>query len=76
MSKYEKVGSISLWKNDRHESNKDPVLKGTVEIGDRKINVSIWKNQSDNPKAPTLKGSLTQEQGADVGGDFDDDIPF
>lgn len=63
MSKFKDVGDISLWNNNRGTSEKSPTLTGDVEIEGRKYRVALWNNQSDNPKAPRLKGKISVEEG-------------
>lgn len=37
------VGKVSLWNNTEPTSEKSPVMTGTVQVGDRIYNVSLWK---------------------------------
>ena len=57
--------SISLWKNnDQNEEGTRPVLKGTVQDDTRTavFEIALWRNDSENPKAPTLTGKLRRAE--------------
>jgi len=54
-------GKVSLWKNEYAASNENaPVLRGTIQDDDGNTiaEISLWRNSTDNPKAPTLKGTI------------------
>jgi hypothetical protein len=54
-------GKVSLWKNDFAAGNeKSPVLRGSIQDEDGNViaDIALWANNSDNSKAPTLKGTI------------------
>lgn len=58
MSKSEKVGRVSLWKNDS-DHPKAPVLRGEIELdGGKKLRIALWKSTLDSENAPKLYGDV------------------
>lgn len=50
---------ISLWNNPKSQSDqKQPVLKGSVNINGVEYWVSLWNGKQGAPNAPRLTGSL------------------
>jgi hypothetical protein len=41
--KFEDLGTIALWENERGEGDKRPVLQGNAVVRNEKIQVSLWK---------------------------------
>ena len=86
MSEYDNRGQVSIWKNDKATSDKAPVLRGTVvahrDIAEgEEVEISLWKNDNVNERAPVLKGKIKDkfagesENPAPKKSDFDD-LPF
>jgi len=56
----DRLGNVSLWKG---EGGKLPVLRGNfvahrnIREGET-IDIAVWRNQSDNEKAPYLTGKV------------------
>ena len=92
---YDNTGKVSLWKKDDDAKESAPLLKGPVyahrDIAKgEKLDLSLWKNDSDNPDAPLLTGKLadpykrpdgnqdaSRQEAPEQQKDFaDDDIPF
>jgi len=78
--KYDNRGQISLWLNEKYEvGGKYPKYKGSVILMDGSSReVALWENDSDNPKAPALKGKHEEkkERAEDAPETLDDEIPF
>lgn len=83
---YDNKGQIALWNNEKHEKGgKAPYLKGSffahrdIKAGE-KIDIGLWVQESDNPKAPRLKGKIADPYKGDGGNNLsqpvDDEIPF
>lgn len=59
---YDNKGQVSFWKNENYSpSNKQPQWRGTFIVGEDfvagdTVEISLWPNVSDNPRAPGLKG--------------------
>ncbi len=53
-------GAISLWKRVR-KSDGQEFLSGTVELDGRMYNIILNYAESDNPKAPVLRGRMTED---------------
>lgn len=73
---YDNTNTISLWKNDQEGNDKRPILRGTVNVDGRDFKVSLWKRNSDNPKAPVFGGQIEptdegQASSSDEADDFD-----
>ena len=73
MSNYDNTGTTALWRNDKYEAGgKAPRLKGhffahrDIKAGD-KVAVAYWDSNSDNEKAPMLKGKVEDVYQADAG---------
>jgi len=90
MSDFDNTGKASAW---RGKGGKAPALKVKCYAhkdlaAGTEFEVSLWTNESDNPKAPILKGEVqdpwkppqdNMHRGAQPGqtaSDFNDDIPF
>lgn len=77
MTDYDETNTITLWKNDQQGNEKRPVLTGKVNIEGVEYKVSLWKRNSDNPKAPVLGGAIESvDQPVAAGVASDDDLPF
>ena len=91
MSQYNNDGKVSLWKRNPDAPDNAPVLKGPVyahrDIAKgEKLDLALWRNDSDHPQAPYLtgkisdpfvKGQESQPKAEPKQNDFtDDDIPF
>jgi hypothetical protein len=96
MAQYDNRGKVSLWNAQKH-SDKSPSLMGSV-IAHRDIfegealDLALWENHSENPKAPAMTGKLKDKEPTHKASraetspppikdetppdDFDDDIPF
>jgi len=84
---YDNRGQIALWGKKPTDSDSAPAAKGhffahrDIKEGEQ-IEVALWKNDSDNPNAPKLKGKVSDKYSA--GGSqaqepkvaVDEDIPF
>lgn len=76
VAEYDDTNTVTLWKNDQQGNEKRPVLTGKVNIDGAEYKVSLWRRNSDNPKAPVFGGTVEPaEQPAGVGAS-DNDIPF
>jgi len=53
--------NISLWNQDIR-TDKSPVFKGYIYVNGIKHKIVLWKNRSENPKAPQLTGCLDTYQ--------------
>jgi hypothetical protein len=87
---YDNKGQAAFWKNPKYEpNNKQPALRGNVVLDDDYkagdvIEISLWPNQSDNERAPTLKGKAQRPNpkfannapAAAPAQPVDDSIPF
>ena len=58
MSDYDNTNTIALWKNEKEGNERRPDLKGNANINGIEVKVSLWKNDSENPNAPFLKGKI------------------
>ena len=77
MSDYDDTNTISLWKNDVGDNPKRPILRGTVNIEGTEYKVSLWKRNSDNPKAPVFGGAVEPaDSNGSASSSSDDDIGF
>lgn len=83
---FDNKGQIALWTNEKHEKGgKAPYMKGSlfahrdIKAGE-KIDIGLWLQESDNPKAPKLKGKIADPYKGDGGNNLsqpvDDEIPF
>ena len=85
-------GTIQIWSNKEATHEKAPKWQGNfvahrdIKAGEE-IDVALWRNDSNHPKAPVMKGKIgdrraPQQPTEPVGtppegqGDFDSDIPF
>ena len=87
MSQYDNTGKVSLWSNETYEAGgRQPRLKGTVfahrdlKAGEA-MDIAVWDNNSENPKAPALTGKLDRKREAPAAPavaatPVDDSIPF
>jgi hypothetical protein len=53
-------GKVSIWKNDYRDNEKAPLFRGTIQDDDRNViaEISLWKSDGTNPKAPVLSGYI------------------
>lgn len=58
--KFDNNLQMSVW--ERETKNGDTFLSGTVEIDGVVYDVALFKNNSENPKAPKYKGKLKEKQ--------------
>ena len=85
---FDNTGTVSMWKNEGYQAGGDrPWVKGKlfahrdIAAGEE-IELSLWINKSDHPKAPKLKGKVqdkwepTAPVAAPMPAMIDDDIPF
>ena len=88
---YDNRGKVSLWKRDPNAPPKAPALKGVavahrnIREGDE-VEIALWRNESDNPKAPMMTGKLSDpykpkqqapaQYNTPTPEPFDDEIPF
>lgn len=87
---YDNKGKVSLWKNPQWEKGSTkPYVRGKatahrdIKAGEE-IEIALWINSSENEKAPSLTGKLSdkreqpqrQAQPVASADGFDDDIPF
>tara|TARA_R110000796_G_scaffold55240_2_gene128747 strand:+ start:1617 stop:1880 length:264 start_codon:yes stop_codon:yes gene_type:complete len=87
MSQYDNTGKVSLWSNETYEAGgKQPRLKGMayapydMKAGEA-MEVALWDNNSEHPKAPALTGKLDRKREAQAAPAMaatpvDDSIPF
>ena len=87
MSQYDNTGKVSLWSNETYEAGgRQPRLKGTVfahrdlKAGEA-MDIAVWDNNSENPKAPALTGKVEDKREAPAAPAMaatpvDDSIPF
>ena len=64
MPEYDNRNRISLWKDAEHDASdpKSRYLRGTfVDSEGREHWVDLYKNQSDTPNAPVLKGKTKRK---------------
>lgn len=83
---YDNKGQVALWANEKYEAGgTHPRLKGNlvahrdIAAGET-IDVALWDGSSENPKAPSLKGKVSDkfepQQSAPAGTAASDSIPF
>ena len=87
---YDNSGKISMWKNEGFAPEGDrPWVRGIlvahrdIKAGEE-LDLSLWINRSENPKAPKLTGRLQDKYQAAPAAPvaapepamIDDDIPF
>ena len=87
---YDNNGKVSLWKNDGYSpEGKQPWVRGSavahrdIKAGEE-VDLSLWINRSENPRAPKLTGRLQDKFQPNAApaekpaaNDFvDSDIPF
>ena len=83
---YDNKGQVALWANEKYEAGgTHPRLKGNlvahrdIAAGET-IDVALWDGSSENPKAPILKGNISDkfepQQSAPAGTQANDSIPF
>lgn len=86
MSQYDNTGQVALWGKKPEDSEKAPDAKGhfyahrDIKKGE-KVQVALWRNESDNPKAPKMKGKVSDAQHQQNNDGYtppadDSDIPF
>jgi hypothetical protein len=91
---YDNTGKVSLWVNEKHDpSGRQPRLKGKLFAhrdysAGEEIDIALWDNSSENPKAPAMSGKLSDKYVADNNGaatspapaavqaQMNDEIPF
>ena len=84
---YDNKGTTALWSNENYVAGgSHPRLKGNfyahrdIKAGEQ-IDIALWDANSENPKAPALKGKISdkrdaQSSPAPVSTPMDDSIPF
>jgi hypothetical protein len=83
---YDNTGTAALWSNEKYEAGgSHPRLKGSfyahrdIKAGEQ-IDIALWDSNSENPKAPALKGKVSDKYvadgGAPAGTQANDSIPF
>ena len=84
MPEFDDKGKVALWKNDKKGNDKAPAAKGhffahrAIAAGE-KIELALWRNESDHPQAPMMTGKISdpqQDKEAPVEDFEDSDIPF
>lgn len=66
MSEYDNRGQIALWGKKEDAGPNAPAAKGhffahrDIKEGEQ-IEVALWKNESDNPNAPLMKGKVSDK---------------
>lgn len=82
---YDNTGKVSMWANPKYEAGgRQPRMKGKIfahrdYAAGEEIEISLWDNNSENPKAPAMTGKLSDKYVADSGqpmGEPNDSIPF
>ena len=84
---YDNRGKVAIWKHLNQSNNLSaPILKGTIyahrDIREgEEIEVSLWKFDSANPKAPVLTGKIQDkfvkdQQTSSVPLGEEEDLPF
>ena len=84
---YDNRGKVAIWKHLNQSNNLSaPILKGTIyahrDIREgEEIEVSLWKFDSANPKAPVLTGEIQdkyvkEQHVSSVPLGDDEDLPF
>jgi len=53
---------LAFWEVQKKDGQGDetPALSGEVIVDNKVYNVVLWKNTTDNPKAPVFKGKLAK----------------
>jgi len=83
---YDNTGTVALWPNEKYlEGGPHPRFKGhayahrDIKAGEQ-IDIAVWDGGSENPKAPALKGKVsdkfTPETSAPAGTQASDSVPF
>jgi hypothetical protein len=83
---YDNKGQVALWSNEKYQAGgPHPRLKGNlvahrdIAAGET-IDVALWDGNSENPKAPSLKGKVSDkfepQASAPAGTVASDSIPF
>ena len=87
MSEYDNRGQIALWAKKEDAPPNAPSVKGhffaprDIKEGEQ-LDVALWRNESDNPNAPLLKGKVSDKYNAGEpvqplpAATADSDIPF
>ena len=70
---YDNKGQVALWPNEKYEAGgPHPRFKGNViaprdiKAGEQ-LDIAVWDSNSENPKAPALKGKVSDKYVADSG---------
>jgi hypothetical protein len=67
---YDNTGKVSMWSNEKYVAGgTQPRLKGTLYAhrdykAGEPIDIALWDNNSENPKAPALTGKLEDRREA------------
>ena len=89
---YDNKGTAALWGNEKYQAGgSHPRLKGSfyahrdIKAGEQ-IDIALWDSNSENPKAPALRGKISDKYVADGGApaaapaaapaSLDDNVPF
>jgi hypothetical protein len=81
---YDNKGKSALWSNDKNGNEKAPDLKGHIYAhrdiaAGEMIELALWRNISDNPKAPSLRGMVSDKRERQANSLDDgsvEDVPF
>ncbi len=83
MNEYDNRGQAQLWSNKEgvQKNEKAPRWKGTfvahrdIKEGEE-VDIAMWANDSDNPRAPVMKGKISDRQDRQSENDDGGPIPF
>ena len=83
---YHNKGQVALWSNENYQAGgSHPRLKGNFVahrdiVAGETIDVALWDSNSENPKAPSLKGKVSDKfeptASAPAGTVASDSVPF
>ena len=85
---YDNKGQVALWPNEKYEAGgPHPRFKGNIiahrdiKAGEQ-IDIAVWDGNSENPKAPALKGKVEDKREAQAtpapasAAVLNDNVPF
>ena len=87
MTEYDNKGQVSIWGNKDATNPKAPKWRGSfyahrdIKAGEE-IDIALWRNESDNPRAPVMKGKCGDKHRPQepsepkFGDDRDEEPPF
>lgn len=85
---YDNTGKVSMWSNEKYVAGgTQPRLKGTLYAhrdykAGEPIDIALWDNSSENPKAPALTGKVEDKREAQAAptpapaAALNDSVPF